>query len=323
MLPEFQHLIITTRPPARALGHMLKGQPNLAWMQGSISQENLPRILRLRPVAFFNHLSWDLQPVDRRWLKKYHNTESPVVISFCHSINTIRELPKCLDQVDKAIVFSHYLEDENLESVIFSEYLKPKIKQIPNIFDDHELTTVNIRPPSEKEIFVVGNITNSAPWKHSEDFEEILSAINQVCSNTYFLFLGATRLSIDTSAIKNYHFYSPFEISVKNYFETIHVLIHKTRSDTVETWCRVVTEAMFAGVPVVAERKGGIREQIIHGETGFLCETPNEFAHYVWQLSANPGLYEAISKNAREYAVEHFGYRVSRNNLLNLLNNNN
>ena len=71
-----------------------------------------------------------------------------------------------------------------------------------------------------------------------------------------------------------------------------------TRADFSKTWCWMETETKYTGVPLVAEKKDGISKQIIHGETGFLCDIPDEFAQYVSQLFDNPGLYKPISKNA-------------------------
>lgn len=42
-----------------------------------------------------------------------------------------------------------------------------------------------------------------------------------------------------------------------------------------ETWCRCVTEAMAAGMPVIAENRGGILEQVVDGENGILVN-PND-----------------------------------------------
>jgi glycosyltransferase involved in cell wall biosynthesis len=76
---------------------------------------------------------------------------------------------------------------------------------------------------------------------------------------------------------------------------------------------------MFAGVPVVAEKKGGIREQILHRRTGFLCENAKDFRHYIEALYADEDLYREISRNAREEAVARFGLQVCRRQLFRVL----
>jgi glycosyltransferase involved in cell wall biosynthesis len=51
-----------------------------------------------------------------------------------------------------------------------------------------------------------------------------------------------------------------------------------------------VLQYMAAGLPVVANPVGVHREMIVHGETGFLAETPGEWAEAVFQLANNPDL---------------------------------
>ncbi len=55
-----------------------------------------------------------------------------------------------------------------------------------------------------------------------------------------------------------------------------------------------VLQYMAAGLPVVANPVGVHREMIVHGETGFLADTPGEWAEAVFQLASRPELRGAI-----------------------------
>jgi alpha-1,3/alpha-1,6-mannosyltransferase len=47
--------------------------------------------------------------------------------------------------------------------------------------------------------------------------------------------------------------------------------------------------AMYSGCPVVAINSGGPRESVVHGETGFLCDsTPASYAAAVRRIVLNP-----------------------------------
>lgn len=68
-----------------------------------------------------------------------------------------------------------------------------------------------------------------------------------------------------------------------------------------------VTEAMWKGKPVVGTDIGGIRHQIIHGNSGFLIHSVEGLAYRIRQLFGNEGMARRFGQQAREYV---------RNNLL-------
>jgi glycosyltransferase involved in cell wall biosynthesis len=71
----------------------------------------------------------------------------------------------------------------------------------------------------------------------------------------------------------------------------------------VENWPRVALEAMAAGVPVVAENRGGWREMIRHDQTGCLCNDDDEMACCIGRLAHNAAYRRQIVEQAR-YALE-------------------
>jgi glycosyltransferase involved in cell wall biosynthesis len=68
----------------------------------------------------------------------------------------------------------------------------------------------------------------------------------------------------------------------------------------VENWPRVGLEAMAAGVPVIADNRGGWREMIRHGRTGYLCDNDDQFAEYTARLACDETLRVQIARQARE-----------------------
>ncbi|HLO18485.1 MAG TPA: glycosyltransferase family 4 protein [Anaerolineales bacterium] len=66
-------------------------------------------------------------------------------------------------------------------------------------------------------------------------------------------------------------------------------------------------EAMACGVSVMGADSPGIREQIVHGETGWLCGTdPESIRAAIQHLLANPGLRHQLGLNARKYIVANY-----------------
>jgi len=70
-----------------------------------------------------------------------------------------------------------------------------------------------------------------------------------------------------------------------------------------------VSEALHAGIPVVASRTGGIPLQIVHGKSGYLTEVGdnNDVAKYLFNLYTNEKLYSEMSEYARTHVSDEVG----------------
>ena len=78
-----------------------------------------------------------------------------------------------------------------------------------------------------------------------------------------------------------------------------------------------VLQYMAAGLPVVANSVGVHRKMIVHGQTGFLADTPEEWAEAVSRLAENPSLRHRMGAAARrsvetDYNVRRWGPKVAR-----------
>ena len=70
----------------------------------------------------------------------------------------------------------------------------------------------------------------------------------------------------------------------------------------IETFCTTALEAMACGIPVIAEKKGGIKDWIRHNIDGFIAESPDEYIHYLEHLYSDIDLYWKMSKAAKDRA---------------------
>lgn len=70
-----------------------------------------------------------------------------------------------------------------------------------------------------------------------------------------------------------------------------------------ETFGQVVQEAMASALPAIVTCKGGVRDLVTEGETGFICEeTPAAFAQAVQTLQGNPTLRHQMALKSRQIA---------------------
>jgi hypothetical protein len=70
----------------------------------------------------------------------------------------------------------------------------------------------------------------------------------------------------------------------QQFFSKLHVMV-QVNGGAAENWPRSGLEAMAAGVPVVVQNQWGWREMVVHGETGYLCDTDEELAYYTAKLA--------------------------------------
>ena len=61
-----------------------------------------------------------------------------------------------------------------------------------------------------------------------------------------------------------------------------------------------VLQYMAAGLPVVANRIGVTEHLVIHGETGYLASTPDEWADAIARLAENPALRRRWDRGAAD-----------------------
>lgn len=73
-----------------------------------------------------------------------------------------------------------------------------------------------------------------------------------------------------------------------------------------EPFGRIVVESMSYGIPIIAAKSGGLTENIIEGENGFLYEPnePNALANLIKKLSANEALRLELSIKSKALSEE-------------------
>lgn len=89
-------------------------------------------------------------------------------------------------------------------------------------------------------------------------------------------------------------------LSVKDFYKKIDFIVQST--DTTENLPRIGFEAMFSGKPLVVDNRGGWKNMIEHGVSGFLCNHARDFIYYGSRLAYDLDLRLEIAYNALEKA---------------------
>lgn len=103
-----------------------------------------------------------------------------------------------------------------------------------------------------------------------------------------------------------FEFRGPVE-DIRSVLEELDVYGYPLCPDTYAAAELNLQEAMFAGLPVVAFPHGGIGRLIQHRETGWLVNTPEEYARAIEYLHANPAERARLGTNAAAFARQHWG----------------
>ncbi len=73
-------------------------------------------------------------------------------------------------------------------------------------------------------------------------------------------------------------------------------------ASSAEGWCLTVMEAAMRGTPSVALPVGGLPESIVHGQTGYLADDPEQLAERVREIIASPQLRDTLGRAAAQRA---------------------
>lgn len=94
-------------------------------------------------------------------------------------------------------------------------------------------------------------------------------------------------------------------MQVALYYQSADIYIHAAKADTFPT---AVLEALACGCPVIATRVGGIPEQVMDNETGFLIQPadPISLSSYLNLLFDDEKLRIRLACNAAEYVRRNF-----------------
>jgi glycosyltransferase involved in cell wall biosynthesis len=88
------------------------------------------------------------------------------------------------------------------------------------------------------------------------------------------------------------------------FMRALDCFVYRTNDNWLETFGRVVFEAMACGVPVVAHRRGGYAHFLHDGEDVLLFDTDEEAFMLVMRLKNEPALRARIAHNARKRVEE-------------------
>ena len=179
-------------------------------------------------------------------------------------------------------------QQSKLSLVTPSLWLKNRLKE--SILGEMDVTVIpngidlNVfKPPSERQLIrkELGISINSfvilavvQKWSRFKDYRTVRNAVENLAAHTNhpqieFLNLGAAENRASTiGRIRSREItHISDQAELAKYYQAADVFLHAANSDNFPT---TILESLASGTPVVATSIGGIPEQVVDGETGFL-----------------------------------------------------
>jgi glycosyltransferase involved in cell wall biosynthesis len=174
--------------------------------------------------------------------------------------------------------------------------------------DEHGITAMvlyNLFDPAQYKTPLIGKyVTFINP--HRDKGGELAFRLAEECSDIPFLFVGAWLGPLD----KDYRLrikmlrnvtWVPATPRMKTVYEQTRILIVPSRIE--ETWGRVVTEAQFSGIPVLASDRGGLPEAVGNGGIVLSNDHPATWRSALVRLWRDERRWNDLSQKALAHAA--------------------
>ena len=94
-------------------------------------------------------------------------------------------------------------------------------------------------------------------------------------------------------------YWSPGAIPITEFFERIHVMIHRTGGSR-ENWPRIVLEAWASGVVVIVDNDFGVAEMVTNDVNGYCVNSSDEASFRASQIAFDEPLRQRLAQAAYE-----------------------
>jgi len=174
-----------------------------------------------------------------------------------------------------------------------------------------------------KDKIVLLTVSRLGPEKNISFLLKSFKKIISKHSDVYFMIVGdgSSKKSLEIESTKlglKEKVIFTGEVSrqkVPSFYDTSDVFLFSSFSEVQPT---VITEAMAAGLPIVAIKAYGIKDAVIDGKNGILSSNNiNEFSQAVMKLINNQELRKSISEKAKKIA-KNYSVENATKKLLNL-----
>ncbi len=263
------------------------------------------------PHAMCALMGRDMLPPDKQFkiVTTLHGTDITLVGS---DPSFFRATQHAMERSDAVTAVSHWLSAETKREF----KLKHPIQTIHNFlqmdrFPNEAPNRCKLALPGEK---IVMHISNFRPVKRVTDvvraFRKIVDHVN---ARLVMVGDGPERMSA-MGVAKQLGIADRIKLignqeAIENILPCADLVFQPSEH---ESFGLVHLEAMACEIPVIGTDSGGVREVVVDGETGYLCEVgdTDTMAERAIEILTNPELAEALGRAGRKRAIERFSEKA-------------
>lgn len=157
-------------------------------------------------------------------------------------------------------------------------------------------------PTEPSNCFTIGRLSRDIPEKHDPGDIALYRRLTR--SGCRIRIMGGTCLSRELQNERAVELLPACAEEPQTFLQGLNCFYYRTSEQCLESFGRVVVEAMACELPVVCHNRGGYVEIIDHGRNGFLFDTREEAFALLRRLSEDESLRRTIGRAARETVEE-------------------
>jgi len=192
-----------------------------------------------------------------------------------------------------------------------------RIKSFPRMILESPINTREISTvKSQSDKIRIGRHSLSSESKFNKETVDLIKMVNKRYKDSVeWDFMGIPgKYEKALKEIENVTVRKAFSVPVSTYLNNIDIFLFFVSWDREEPWSRASAEAIASGCPVLTTNKGGNKDQVIHGNNGFLCKSTKDFYKSIVDLMEHKEKIRKMGYNSlvfsrffsSEYVVKKF-----------------
>jgi len=178
------------------------------------------------------------------------------------------------------------------------------VRHLPRMILESPINTDNISSTkTECGKIRIGRHSLSAESKFNRETVDLIKMVNKRYEDkVQWDFMGVPDREMKDLQIGNVTVRKAFSKPVPDYLNDIDIFLFFVSWSREEPWSRAVAEAIASGCPVLATDKGGNKDQVVHGNNGFLCKETKDFYKHIVYLMEHQEKIQEMGQNSMLYS---------------------